>query len=205
MRQNTTKKPATMVNHPCAQPGKVHKGDCFQTEASALKPLLPYLKAAGVRTVWECAAGQENLVRGLKTAGFEVVASDVQTGQNFLTWQPEQTWDLALTNPPYTLKDAFFERCYALGKPFALFVPLTCLEGQKRQSLYRQHGLQVLVPWKRPDFTTPNGKTGGSYFMAAWFTWGLELPLDLVFVGKERDPRQPGLFGAQLEREGDWG
>ena len=194
--QPKTKKPVTMVAHPCAAPGKVHQGDCFQTDAGSLKPLLPYLRRAAVRVVWECAAGEGNLADGLKAAGFEVLSSDVQTGQNFLTWQPEREWDCILTNPPYTQKDLFFERCYALGKPFALFVPLTCLEGLKRQALYARHGLQVLVPPKRPVFTTPNGTVGGSYFMAAWFTWGLGFPSDLTFSGPERRSDQPALFGA---------
>lgn len=193
-----TKRPTTMVNHPCAQPGKVHKGDCFQTDARELRPLLPYLRRMGSPVVWECAAGDGNLVRGLEAEGFSVIASDVQTGQNFLTWQPDAHWDVALTNPPYTLKDVWFERCYSLGKPFALFVPLTCLEGLKRQALYREHGLQVLVPPKRPTFITPNGKVGGSYFMAAWFTWGFDLPSDLVFCEKERKGGSASLFGESL-------
>lgn len=194
-----TKKPSTMVAHPCAAPGKTHAGDCFQTDPGALRPLLPYLNRLGSPVVWECAAGDGNLVRGLEAAEFRVLASDVQRGQNFLTWQPTSAWDVALTNPPYTLKDQFFERAYALGKPFAFFVPLTCLEGLKRQALYREHGLQVLVPSKRPIFITPNGKVGGSYFMAAWFTWRLGLEADLVFSGPERSKYQPALFeGAQL-------
>ena len=37
-------------------------------------------------------------------------------------------FDCIITNPPFSLKQEFLQRCYELGKPFALLLPLTTFE-----------------------------------------------------------------------------
>jgi hypothetical protein len=101
--------------------------------------------------------------------------------KDFLTYSPF-SFDCIITNPPFSIKEKFIERCYQLGKPFALLLPLTSLESEKRQRLFRQYGLQLIIPNKRYNFETPSGKGGGSWFATAWFTWGLNLPKELNFV-----------------------
>ena len=101
-------------------------------------------------------------------------------------------YDCIVTNPPYSLKEEFLKRCYELGKPFALLMPLTALESEKRQKLYRKYGIQLIIPNKRFNFETPSGKGGGSWFATAWFTWGLNLPKDLMFVKLTSNTRGEG-------------
>lgn len=153
--------------------------DDFQTPPEALDPLLPYIPEDSL--VWECACGNKNLVKGLHNAGFPVIASDILTGQDFLTWEPDFPYELILTNPPYSLKNEFLERCYSLGKPFALLMPLTALESKKRQSLYREHGLELIILPKRIAFETPSGCKSSPWFSVAWFTYGLDIGRDLTF------------------------
>lgn len=103
------------------------------------------------------------------------------TGKDFLSWKPEK-FDIIVTNPPYSLKDKFLERCFELGNPFCLLLPLTALESEKRQKLFRKHGIQLIIPNKRFNFETPSGKGSGSWFCSAWFTWGLNLSKELNFI-----------------------
>jgi hypothetical protein len=49
----------------------------------------------------------------------------------------------------FSIKDRFLARFYALGKPFALLLPLTALEGTVRQKYYRAYGVQLLFLPKR--------------------------------------------------------
>ena len=165
--------------------------DDFQTNPWALDVLMPHLNSEW--TVWECAAGKGNLVHGLCERGQErVIASDILPTERIggvMRWQRNFVEDLAyqfgfdmiLTNPPYTLKDEFLARCYEIGKPFALLLPLTALEGQVRQRLYKEHGLEIVFLPKRPEFETPSGKNSGSWFAAAWFTNGLNIGQQLTF------------------------
>lgn len=164
-----TRKPKTM------QQG--HDSD-FQTDPWVLAALYPYLRREWI--VWESAAGEGQLSRALAERGHWVIGSDVRTGQDFFTTNPPE-WDVQITNPPYQAKDAWLERSYALGKPFALLLPLTTFEGRKRQELFRRHGVEVICLPKRPTFTTPGGKVGGSWFTCAWFTFGLGVGQALTF------------------------
>lgn len=152
--------------------------DDFQTPTEALNPLILYLKDK--RTIWECASGKGNLSSELRKNGFFVIGTDILNGHDFLEWEPDD-FDCIVTNPPYSLKEEFIKRCYELGRPFALLLPLTALESEKRQKFWRQ-GLQLIIPNKRFNFETPSGNGSGSWFASAWFTHGLDLPNDINFV-----------------------
>lgn len=199
--ERRTKKPATMVNR---------KADHFQTEPAALELLYPFVNPDWC--IWEPACGKGNLAYALGERGYSVIASDAMAeplptrsgtlsahvaGADFLAWDPAQgmdglhtgQWHCSITNPPFSLKEQWLARCYALGKPFALLMPLTALEGQKWQALFAKHGVEVIVPSRRIDFETPNGHFGGSYFMSAWFTWGLGIGKALTFAALPPRPK----------------
>lgn len=150
----------------------------FQTPAYALKPLYPYLKRDWI--IWECAAGNGNLVRGLSNRGYRVVGSDILTGRNFLEWEPE-SYDCIVTNPPFSLKQKFLERAYWLSKPFAFLLPLTTFETRKRQFLFKHFGVEVILFDRRIDFETPSGVSSSAWFATAWFTYGLNIGRQLTF------------------------
>ena len=151
----------------------------FQTPPEALQPLFPYLKKEW--TIWECAAGNGNLVNHLRENGYNVIGTDILDGHDFLTWKPEK-FDCIITNPPYSLKEKFLERCYELQKPFALLLPLTTFETQKRQNLFKKYGVEVIFFPKRINFETPDGTGSGSWFAVAWFTWGFNIGKELNFL-----------------------
>jgi len=163
--------------------------DDFQTPKEALYSLIPYLKKDWI--IWECSCGNGNLVKTLKELKYEVIGTDIITGHDFLTWQPKK-YDCIITNPPYSIKQKFLQRCYKLKKPFALLLPLTTFETQKRQSFFKQHGIQVIFFDKRINFETPDGDGPGAWFATAWFTNWLNLPKDLNFVKLEH-PNQKTL------------
>jgi|SRR3990167_8811385 len=149
------------------------RSDEFGTPFKAIKPLLPYLRKDWV--IWESAWGKGVLAKHFELEGFEVVGSTDFFSEN-------KECDVIITNPPYSLKDRFLDRCYTLGKPFALLMPLTALEGKMRGRLYRENGIQLIIPNKRINFITPSGKGSGAWFQVAWFCWKLNLPKDLNFV-----------------------
>ena len=152
--------------------------DQFQTPPEALGILLPYLKQNKFKVIWECAWGKGKLADELKRNGFKLKGNQ---DLDFLELA-HMDYDCIVTNPPYSLKYEFLAKCYKLGRPFALLLPLTALEGKKRGELYRKHGIQLIIPNKRINFETPSGKGSGAWFQTAWFTWGLNLSKDLNFV-----------------------
>jgi hypothetical protein len=156
--------------------------DACQTPPEAVDPLLPYLNVDW--TVWECAAGERFLVNALHDSGFHsLTASDIITGENFFDYEPAQ-WDCIVTNPPYTLKYRWLERCYALGKPFALLLPVETLGAKTAQEFFRNCGLEVIFLDKRVNFKMPNKGWEGSsaQFPVAWFTYGLNIGQQMTFA-----------------------
>jgi hypothetical protein len=170
-------------------PMKQGSSNDFQTPKEALYPLIPYLKKNWI--IWECAAGKGYLVKGLKEFGFKVIDTDILIGKNFLTWQPKK-FDCIITNPPYSIKEKFLERCYNLGKPFALLLPLTTFETKKRQNLFKKYGVEVIFFDERINFETPGGKKSHCWFCVAWFTNWLDLGKQLNFV-KFMNPKQKNI------------
>jgi len=153
--------------------------DDFQTPAWALDPLWPHLWLGW--HIWEPACGKGNLVRAMDERGFTVTGTDITHGTDFLTADPPP-FNCLITNPPYSIKDAWIERCYALEKPFALLMPFTALEGKRRQAMFRRYGIEVIVLPSRIHFETPTGRTDGrAWFPTFWVTWGLDIGSALTF------------------------
>lgn len=153
---------------------KNHKFSEIYTPAYALNPLIPFL--GGEEVIWDCAFGEGHLAKALEDKGFEVRG---KKGMDFL--KEELPCDIIITNPPYGKKEVFLERAFELRKPFAFLMPLTTLEGIKRGKMFRENGIQLIIPNRRIDFIMPN-KQGSAWFPVAWFTWKLGLKKDLNFV-----------------------
>lgn len=159
------------------------KNDELYTPEYAIKPLLKYLNLYCVRTyvkrkpiIWECTDyGNSNITKILKENGWDVVTTS-KNELNFLTDNPDFDFDMIITNPPYSLKNEFLKKCYEYGKPFALLLPITALEGLERGRLFRENGIEVLVFDKRCDFS---GKKS-CWFNTSWFCWDI-LPNKLIF------------------------
>jgi len=158
------------------------RSDEFFTPEYALKPLLPFLKKDW--TIWECAWGGGDLAKHLKNNGFDCIGDK---NHNFLEHGfPSFEFDCIITNPPYSKKEEFLRCAYAYGKPFALLMPLTALEGIKRGALFSKHGIQLIIPNRRINFITPSGKGSGAWFQVGWFCWKMNLPKDIMFVELNR-------------------
>jgi hypothetical protein len=173
--------------------------DNFQTPPHALYPLLRHLKAEWL--IWEPACGKGNLTREMWERGYRCFGTDITHGRDFFSDTDLPAFDAIVTNPPFSVKDKFLERCYGFGKPFALLLPLTALGGKKRQSLFRRYGIEIILLPYRVDFETPLGRggVGGAWFDVAWFTWKMNLPSALHFwqspLVAEQHLEQFAMFG----------
>lgn len=162
--------------------------DACQTPAYALDPLLPYLDSFPV--IWEPAAGEGYLVEAFYDAGWlegAIEQSDILTGQNFFDYEPPR-WNCLVTNPPYSIQFQWLERCYQLGKPFALLLKVEALGTKGVHELIKQYGFEMLLLDKRVDFKMPfKGWDSSAQFPTFWLCWQL-LPEKVVFgtLDKER-------------------
>lgn len=114
--------------------------------------------------------------------GYDVTGTDILQGFDFIDpLCPKPRHDLIIENPPYSIKDKFISRCYEIGKPWALLLPISAMGEQERVRMYKKYGIQVFLPKARIEFITPNGTEGGGWFYAAWFCSGFGFPQDIMY------------------------
>lgn len=159
-----------------------HKMDRCNTPAYAVDPLLPFLHPDVL--IWESAAGTGNIVQALqprRVIGTDLHGDYAQPPRNFFAWQPAH-FDILVTNPPYSIKFDWLERCYQIGKPFALLVPVEMIGAKSAQTLMEKHGCELMLLNRRVNFEMPNKGWDGSsaQFPVLWLCWQL-LPSPIVY------------------------
>ena len=97
----------------------------------AVEPIVKYIPKTA--TVW-CPFDKEwsAYVQLFKEQGYNVIYSHIDDGANFFVYEPEEHYDVIVSNPPFSMKDAIFKRLSELDKPYALLLPVPALQGQKR-------------------------------------------------------------------------
>ena len=173
------------MKRPMINYAKNKKYDHFDTPEYAVKPLLPFVNSNAV--VWEPTdtTGKSLITKVLRKHGCKVIS----TGQkkiDFLKDEPDFNFNCIITNPPYSLKNKFIDRCfYYTGYyqiKWAMLLPITALEGVERGIMFNNMGTDfgVLVLNRRVEFI---GKS--SWFNSSWFCYGL-LPKQLAFASLEK-------------------
>ena len=155
-----------------------NRSDVFQTPNKALEPILSFIPKGF--SIWEPASSKGNIVNFFSGCGYSITGTDITTQVDFFTSDIKS--DCIITNPPYSIKDKWIERCYELNRPFMLLLPITALEGIKRQKLYKDKGIELILFNRRINYETPSGKGSGAYFSSAWFCSGFNLPNQLNFL-----------------------
>lgn len=133
--------------------------DQFQTPNYATDIIIRYLKAKEVFSpdrfrIWEPACGLGKIVRRAFSKGLDIFGTDLQEdGVNFLKDSAPLEFDCIVTNPPFSLKQEFYEMCLGYNVPFALLVPAD-YAGWVIQAV--RDGAEKIVPTRRIDYITPN-------------------------------------------------
>ena len=118
----------------------------------------------------------------VREEGFTVIRSSWSDGKDFFQHEPNEPYDVIVSNPPFSKKDKVLRRLDELGKPFAILLPLNSLQGKSRFEIFKK-GIQVLVFDQRIGFHTPKSMTApveGSPFASAYFCRGVLLGRDLI-------------------------
>jgi hypothetical protein len=146
-------------------------GDEQYTPKYGVEVLLPHIQHLKDKIIW-CPFDREDseFVKVLKENGFNVVYSHIDSGQDFLTYEPNK-WDIIISNPPYKNKRVYWERALDLRKPFALLLPLNILSDSVINTTMRERELQLLIPSRRMRFFNKlTGETGNQpTFKASYF------------------------------------
>ena len=118
-----------------------------------------------------------------------IVYSHIKYGQDFFTYEPD-SWDIIVSNPPFTNKRKFFERALSFNKPFALIMTNTWLNDSAPKQLFKDRDLQLLMFDKRMRFNNPDGRPNDLItFSSSYYCWNF-LPKQIIM--KELNiPKKP--------------
>ena len=162
--------------------------DEVYTPAYAVMPLIKYLKEFNPKaTIW-CPFDKEysNYVKILSKEGFKVIYSHIDEDKNFFFYEPEEEYDIIISNPPFSQKDNVLKRLSELDKPYAMLLPVPSLQGQARFPYLKD--IQYLGFDKRINYykdlemtKTQDGVSFGSCYSCKKF-----LPKDLIIEELER-------------------
>ena len=156
------------------------ESDEVYTPSYAIKPLLKYISKDKI--IW-CPFDTEDseYVEILNNNGNKVIFSHIDNGQNFFEYEPEENYDLIISNPPFSIKDMIIKRLDELNKPYAILLPVPTLQGQKRFPYMKN--CQALSFDKRINYLKnketkeiQKGISFGSFYLCKNF-----LPKDLIF------------------------
>ena len=150
------------------------KRDEYYTPKILVEPLLEYISTDKV--IW-CPFDEANseYVLTFKEHGYKVIHSHINEGKDFLTYYPDEHFDIIISNPPFTRKLDVLKRCYELNKPFALLLGLPILNYQIIGEFFVHNPLQLLIVDKKVSFDGNTCSFNSSYFCYKF------LPRDLIF------------------------
>ena len=151
--------------------------ECF-TPFYAVEPILKYLDKT--KTYWlpfdeEWSA----FVQLMEENDFNIIISSIRDGFDFFEYEPEN-YDIIISNPPFSKKDAVLKRLFELGKPYAMLLPLNALQGQRRFPFLTE--IETLSFDKRIGYHQNfnfNHTTESNFFASAYFCKGI-LPSKLI-------------------------
>lgn len=153
--------------------------ECY-TPLNAVKVIIPYIPNGAV--IW-CPFDTKDseFVKELSKT-HKVIYSHIKDGKDFYKYEPEEHWDIIISNPPFTKKAKIFERCLSFNKPFALVMTNTWLNDTAPKKLFKEKELQLLMIDKRIRFIKPNGEVMGQpTFSSSYFCYNL-LPKQIIMT-----------------------
>lgn len=166
--------------------------DLWYTPRIAVAPLLGVLPPPPLR-VWAHAdvRGRSHIVDVLEEAGYEVVCSDLSTGQDFFAFTRDDVAaigvDVAITNPPYSVRRRWLSHLVDLGIPFAVLVPETGV-GEWAFAPLRAAGAEagLLLLNRRIAYSQRWGAkpVGNPPFSSGWICRGLLPPGQQLVFGE---------------------
>jgi hypothetical protein len=116
-------------------------------------------------TAWELRESTRSALEQLLPASRLTIGDFVEASRSGLV--AGHRYDVAITNPPFSLAQAFIEASLDVAERAVMLLRLNYLASQKRSEFMRRHAPDVYVLPKRPSFT---GK-GTDSIEYAWFVF----------------------------------
>lgn len=114
-----------------------------------------YRKRPEIKTIWcPCDKDYSEFVKVFKNAGYNVINTHIDNGQDFLTYKPDFDFDLIATNIPFSLKNEFIVKVQEYHKPWAFLLSATSVQSASLiQALSTASNVQFIMFDRRISYT----------------------------------------------------
>ena len=112
------------------------QSDFYPTPPDVTVALMRFLNLPRTTSVWEPATGEGDMAGVLQTYFETVYTTDILDGTDFLKSSIDAA-DWIITNPPFSLAEAFIRRAAELGKPFAFLLKSQYWNATCRRKLFK--------------------------------------------------------------------
>lgn len=141
-------------------------------------PILKYIPQDAI--IWRPFDKEDSeFVKQIRGKGHKVIATHIDNGQDFYTYEPTDHWDCIISNPPFTNKRHIFERALSFNKPFALIMSNTWLNDSAPKQLFKEKDLQLLMFDKRMKFKNNGEVQNKITFSSSYYCWNF-LPKQII-------------------------
>ena len=151
---------------------KRRPNDSYNTPPYAVASLLSQLDLTRVGTFLEPCRGSGNIYRAVKAP--KKYWCEIADGRDYLAYRPRKRFDLAITNPPYSLAQEFVAKMLQEASTVCVLQRLNFLGSQARRQWWNaMPPLDYLFALsRRPRFLDADGNDIGTDSCEyGWFVW----------------------------------
>jgi len=133
------------------------------------------------KLIWEAFYGDGKSGQYLTDLGFNVIHEEKDFFEN-------DCGDIIISNPPFSKSKEVLIRLKELGKPFILILPSSKINTQYVRGLFKNEGLQIIIPRKRIQFiklidgVEPENWKNACNFDCFYYCWKMELAKDIIWL-----------------------
>lgn len=181
---------------------RIARDECYTTSNEAQK-LVKYIEENEIVSkqdiVWLPFDNEfSNIYKALTKNGFKVVMTNLENGQDFYLYQPEQ-WNIIITNPPFSGRTNLMARLMSFDKPFIILQATQYFNNQFAVNYLCEFSddFKFLLPQSRMNFLMYQTKENiissvkaGNAFYSFWLCYKTKLTKtfnQLLDSGKERE------------------
>lgn len=193
---------------------RIARDECYTTYNEAEK-MVRYIDQKGIvskdNIIWLPFDNEfSNIYKALTKYGYYVVMTNLENGQDFYLYQPEQ-WDIIITNPPFSGRTKLMNRLMSFDKPFIILQATQMFNNQFAVNYLCEYSddFKFILPRSRMSFLTfkedeniIRSDRNGASFYSFWLCYKTKLKHtfnQLLDSGNERVIEKYDEFGNVIE------
>lgn len=128
---------------------------------------------------------ESNFVKVFADNGLTVTHSHIDDGIDFFDIDNLQQYDAIVSNPPFSKRQAVFEKLFQSGVPFAMITNMNGLfDCKSRWKLFNDNEFELLIPQGRMKFFNDTGVKNSPNFQSIYVCSKM-LPKQIVFTERQ--------------------